>query len=38
MKNHADPAIFVVLGEGNQKVRLAIIEVAILEQLLEDKE
>lgn len=36
MRNHADPAIFVVLGEGNQKVRLAIVEVAILEQLLGD--
>jgi hypothetical protein len=36
MRNHADPAIFVVLGEGNQKVRLAIIEVAILEQILEE--
>lgn len=34
LKNHNDPAIFVVLGEGNQKVRLAIIEVEMLEQLV----
>jgi len=36
IKNGNDPAIFVVLGEGNQKVRLAIIEVDILEQLIND--
>ena len=34
IKNRNDPAIFVVLGDGNQKVRLAIIEVDILEQLI----
>jgi outer membrane phospholipase A len=36
IKNGKDPAIVVVLGEGNQKVRLAIIELGILEQLLDD--
>jgi outer membrane phospholipase A len=36
IKNGKDPAIVVVLGEGNQKVRLALIELAILEQLLND--
>ena len=34
IKNSNDPAVFVVLGEGNKKVRLAIIEVEILEQIL----
>lgn len=34
LRNRNDPAIFVVLGEGNQKVRLAIIEVEMLEQLI----
>jgi outer membrane phospholipase A len=36
MKNGNDPAIVVVLGEGNNKVRLAIIELSLLEQLIED--
>jgi hypothetical protein len=36
MKNKNDPAIIVVLGEGNTKTRLAIIELSLLEQLLED--
>jgi hypothetical protein len=35
IKNGNDPAIFVVLGEGNQKVRLAIIELEILEQMID---
>jgi outer membrane phospholipase A len=35
MKNSKDPAIVVVMGEGNSKVRLAIIEMSILEQLVE---
>ena len=34
IRNSNDPAVFVVLGEGNKKVRLAIIEVEILEQIL----
>jgi outer membrane phospholipase A len=33
LKKNMDPAIVVVLGEGNTKVRLAIIEMDILEQL-----
>jgi outer membrane phospholipase A len=33
LKKNMDPAIVVVLGEGNSKVRLAIIEMDILEQL-----
>lgn len=36
LKNKNDPAIFVILGEGNKKTRLAIIELSLLEQLLED--
>jgi outer membrane phospholipase A len=35
MKNSKDPAIVVVMGEGNSKVRLAIIEMSMLEQLVE---
>lgn len=31
------PAIVVVLGEGNQKTRLAIIEFDLLDQLTEEK-
>lgn len=38
LKSNADPAIVVVLGEGNQKTRLAIIELELLEQLLENDE
>jgi outer membrane phospholipase A len=34
IKNNNDPALIVVLGEKNKKVRLAIIEVEILEQIL----
>ena len=30
------PAIMVILGEGNAKVRLAIIEVDMLDQLMEE--
>lgn len=33
IRNGNDPAIFVVLGDGNAKVRLAIIEVEKLEEL-----
>ena len=35
IKKNMDPAIVVVLGEGNTKVRLAIIEMDILEQLVD---
>jgi outer membrane phospholipase A len=37
IKNNSDPAIIVVIGEPTQKVRLAIIELDLLEQLLEEK-
>lgn len=36
IKNSKDPAIVVVIGDGNAKVRLAIIEMSILEQLVEE--
>lgn len=36
LRNGNDPAIVVVLGEGNRKTRLAIIELSLLEQLIED--
>jgi outer membrane phospholipase A len=35
IKNNNDPAIIVVIGEGTNKVRLAITELAILEQLVD---
>ena len=35
IKKNMDPAIVVVLGEGNTKVRLAIVEMDILEQLVD---
>jgi hypothetical protein len=38
LKSGGDPAIVVVLGESGRKTRLAIIEMAVLEQLLEDNE
>lgn len=37
IRNHKDPAIVVVLGEGIPKTRLAIVELGILEQLVEEK-
>jgi len=36
IRNGNDPMILLVLGEGNQKIRLAITEFEILEQFLED--
>ncbi len=35
IKNNNDPAIVVVIGEGNQKIRLAIVEMSILQQLVD---
>lgn len=35
MRNGNDPAIVVILGDDNRKTRLAIIELALLEQLLD---
>ena len=37
IKNGKDPAIFVVIGDGNSKVRLAVVAVDMLEQLMEEK-
>jgi len=34
IRNSNDPAIVVVLGEGSKKVRLAIIELELLEQMV----
>jgi len=34
IRNGNDPAIVVVLGEGSKKVRLAIIELELLEQMV----
>ena len=36
IRNNNDPAIVVVVGEGNSKTRLAVIELSLLEQLLDD--
>ena len=38
IKNRLDPAIVVVIGEDSNKTRLAVIELSLLEQLLEDSE
>jgi hypothetical protein len=38
IKNKLDPAIVVVIGEDSSKTRLAVIELSLLEQLLEDSE
>ena len=38
IKNNNDPAICVVLGEGNAKVRLFITEFELIEQMTEDKD
>lgn len=35
IKNNGDPAIVVVIGEGNQKVRLIVTELDLFEQLVE---
>jgi outer membrane phospholipase A len=37
MKSNADPALVLVMGDGNRKTRLAIIELSLLEQLLENQ-
>jgi len=36
IKNNSDPAIIVVIGEEVHKTRLAVIELSVLEQLIED--
>jgi len=35
IKNNNDPAIIVIIGEGTNKVRLAITELAVLEQFVD---
>lgn len=37
IRNGKDPAIVVVLGDGSPKTRLAVIELGILEQLVEEQ-
>lgn len=37
LKSNKDPAIVIVLGETN-KIRLAVIELSLLEQLLEERD
>jgi hypothetical protein len=34
IKNNNDPAIIVVIGKDNKKVRLAVLEFSILEELI----
>lgn len=36
IRNGNDPAIVVVLGEGNKKTRLAIIELQLLEEMVKN--
>ena len=36
IKNNNDPAILLVLGEGNQKIRLIITEFELMKQIKED--
>jgi hypothetical protein len=38
LKSNADPAIVIVLGESGIKTRLAVIEMSLLEQLLEERD
>jgi hypothetical protein len=38
LKSNADPAIVVVLGESGIKTRLAVIEMALLEQLMKERD
>lgn len=35
IKNNNDPMILVIIGEGNSKIRLAITEFALVEQILD---
>lgn len=36
IRNGNDPAIVVVIGEANSKTRLAVVELSLLEQILEE--
>jgi len=35
LKSNGDPALILVLGEGNHRTRLAVIELDLLEQMIE---
>jgi outer membrane phospholipase A len=35
IKNNNDPMVLVILGEGNSKVRLAITEFEVIEQIMD---
>lgn len=35
VRNNNDPAIVVIIGNGNQKIRLAIVEMSVLQQLVD---
>ena len=36
IKNHSDPAIVVVIGDEGIKTRLAVVELSLLEQMIEE--
>lgn len=38
LKNGLDPAIVLVMGESEKKTRLAIIELSILEQFMQERQ
>jgi len=38
IRNGNDPAILVILGEGNSKIRLMITEFAIIEQIIGEED
>lgn len=38
IRNGKDPAIVIVIGESGPKTRLAVIELSILEQLIEERD
>lgn len=35
IRNGNDPAIVIVIGDGNQKIRLALLELSLLEQIID---
>lgn len=38
IRNGNDPAILVILGEGNSKIRLMVTEFAIIEQMIGEED
>ena len=36
IKNHSDPAIVVIIGDTGIKTRLAVVELSLLEQMIEE--